>query len=345
MKKSNQSEIGNAMLKRKGKLWLVQAAQDDIAQHIQQGEQLLAFLSSSAPSTGRGPDQRQLDQRSRSLQMSQARDFAETLQSQEALAAEFAEVDNPGLFIPNANARHRPTGTGIQGKVQQKKRSAQKGGQQRKRQKKVVQQDEDIVGTQQTTAILTLLQDKDFLKKQMDLLMSQEKQREQYAQNTGQAQQPASLPFTPQRAAAQQQDASQFLTPRQGHTPYQGTPAGKPRVVTYKPNPPVVIEISGIIRKCIGCNNFFKRDKMLELPDLIFRLLAIRPWQASPGRWVEKEGNAYFHLNMTCLRSHNPSIQMKDIIIYDELFAKLKEEQKAQLQALGLLHLLSRGRQ
>ena len=124
----------------------------------------------------------------------------------------------------------------------------------------------------------------------------------------------------------------------QGSKPHPGTP----RVVDYKPNPPVVVEFGGLIQKCLGCRKPFDRKKQVLLPDLIFKLMAIRPYPVGD-QYFDKESPAFFHLNMGCLRMHNPRLQVKDVIIYDELLIMLKDEQKEQLTVCGLWDHLQQG--
>ena len=109
-KRSNLAEPAHLILKRrKGPLWLVEACSDDVAQFILDGEKMSAFLQQEAPSTGQGPSQREVADRSRREQMRRAVEFGKLLKSRTNLQDEIAEAENPSIYQPRGRSRHRPT--------------------------------------------------------------------------------------------------------------------------------------------------------------------------------------------------------------------------------------------
>ena len=62
-------------------------------------------------------------------------------------------------------------------------------------------------------------------------------------------------------------------------------------------NPPVLIRMSGIIRKCSGCEEYFT-DKYRKPPhDIIFKFMMYRKQPVSKDKWVRNnyKSPAYFH--------------------------------------------------
>ena len=362
MKRSNWSEIGNAMLKRKlGKLWLVQAAQDDICQHIGQGEQHSAFLSSQAPSTGKGPDQRTMDNRIREAQMTQAKDFAATLQDKDALREEIHGSDDE-VFYPSPLSTHKaPEKAGIQGYIRGK-RQARGRGCSRGRGAKRRRYNKSPVTVAEMMRQAQLLRDNAAqLEKQVQQHLgdantqhniapahqqvipnSQQSAVQQQDQHLGDDNTQHNIPPVHEQGIPSSQQPAENITQSQqssqGNLPMYG---GRVRPVTDRPNPPVAIEMVGFIRKCCGCNSDFKKEEMLAAPDLIFKMLANRPYERirGSGIWQDKEAYAYFHLDMNCLRRHNPVLRLRDCIIYENQWGRLNHAQEQQLENVGLLEI------
>ena len=83
------------------------------------------------------------------------------------------------------------------------------------------------------------------------------------------------------------------------------------------PNPPVITFQQGLISKCQRCPT--KITKQKPPMDMVFRLKAIRPFlNKKIGLWQDVIGNAYFHLDVTCLKAHNQDINEQDITMEDD---------------------------
>ena len=50
-----------------------------------------------------------------------------------------------------------------------------------------------------------------------------------------------------------------------------------------------------------------------------------------------RECNIHFHLKKTCLRSYDQAVEFKDIMMTDEVFDKLSDEQMEVLHKEGIL--------
>ena len=347
MKKSNYSEIGNAGMKAlmkgiKGnrKLWLIEACEDDVAFMLQQKERIAQFLQGTIGSTGKGPDQSAVDIIAKKAQMQSAIDFGKMLQTEGGLEAEIQEEENPAYFMPHRSSKHKPPIDG--GSVQGRFMPVAKGGRARGRKSAGRGSISSTASASQPIPPTTMYQE---AQEEVDALLKQaEEFRKKAAALTSEAQAHSQVrrDATPQKKGTEQGIPEEADTPEAQYTPEKSATQGSkphpatPRVVDYKPNPPVVIEFGGLIQKCLGCRKAFERKKMRMIPDLIFKILAIRPFPVGK-KYMDKESPAYFHLNMKCLRMHNPALQLKNVIIYDELFHRLNEDQKHQLDGVGLL--------
>ena len=66
------------------------------------------------------------------------------------------------------------------------------------------------------------------------------------------------------------------------------------------PNPPMITFQQGLVSRCQGCpTKITKQDPPM---DMVFRLKAVRPFMnKKTGLWQDAIGNAYFHLDVTCV--------------------------------------------
>lgn len=106
--KSNLAEVGNAMMKRRNQLYLLEAAKDDTKAMVVQVEDYLSFLNQETSSSGKAPNQVSKAADARREQMKMAKAFAEEFRNPEAVAAERAEDESTSAFRPVSSCKHRP---------------------------------------------------------------------------------------------------------------------------------------------------------------------------------------------------------------------------------------------
>ena len=89
------------------------------------------------------------------------------------------------------------------------------------------------------------------------------------------------------------------------------------------PNPPMITFQQGLISRCQRCpTKITKQDPPM---DMVFRLKAIRPFMnKKTGLWQDAIGNAYFHLDVTCLKAHNQNINEEDLLLFLKMLLYLK---------------------
>ena len=119
--------------------------------------------------------------------------------------------------------------------------------------------------------------------------------------------------------------------------PIKGTP--------FNPNYPHVTIMSGLgVSKCQGCP-----APIQNLPppmDLVFRFRYIRPYpNKKKDLWKDTISNDYCHLDVTCLKSHNPHFELKDVRMEDKTFVGCTLGHLEFLNTVGLLeHIISNKR-
>ena len=119
--------------------------------------------------------------------------------------------------------------------------------------------------------------------------------------------------------------------------PIKGTP--------FNPNYPHVTFMSGLgVSKCQGCP-----APIQNLPppmDLVFRFRCIRPYpNKKRDLWKDTITNGYCHLDATCLKSHNPDFELKDVRMEDKTFVACTPGHLEFLNTVGLLeHIISNKR-
>ena len=62
------------------------------------------------------------------------------------------------------------------------------------------------------------------------------------------------------------------------------------------------------------------------------------------GLWQDAIGNAYFHLDVTCLKAHNQHINEEDITMEDDTFLQCKNSHMEHLHQLGYLEIVVRNK-
>ena len=114
----------------------------------------------------------------------------------------------------------------------------------------------------------------------------------------------------------------------------------KPPPKVERKNPPVVIFTNGLgIKVCKGCSKRITKEQQVYPNNMVFH-------QQGPGGFINsktqkhcmRECNIHFPLKKTCLRGYNQAVEFKDIMMTDELFDKLSDEQMEVLHKEGILH-------
>ena len=108
-------------------------------------------------------------------------------------------------------------------------------------------------------------------------------------------------------------------------------------------NPPFIIKAEWNIRKCKGCKKeITKEDK--EYPhNMVFRRIGLHGYMNKTlNKWIESEQPIHFHLKMSCLCKHDPTMEMHYITTNDEFFIDMDDEQMAVLHGLGFLKPIAR---
>ena len=103
----NLSEMGNAGWKPCNTLRLVHAAKQDIASMMLQETEIFLFNRKMAKSTGRGLSKAVRNSREQQEQIKIAEDFSNILDDEEAIRLEAEQAENPSVFIPRGNSKHR----------------------------------------------------------------------------------------------------------------------------------------------------------------------------------------------------------------------------------------------
>ena len=122
--------------------------------------------------------------------------------------------------------------------------------------------------------------------------------------------------------------------PQQSQHPTSGT------LNNYVPkNPPIIINPEGLgIHKCAGCKQPITAADQKYPNNMLFKRIGIYgKWLVMQNRWLNNSYNMYFHLNLSCLRKHDATVELKDLTMNDEFFSKLDRTQMEILQGKGFL--------
>ena len=99
--------------------------------------------------------------------------------------------------------------------------------------------------------------------------------------------------------------------------------------------PPVVILTDGTnISMCKGCSkkNFQRAEKIPQQYGIQEKRHNGIPF---PGEIHFKSGNIHFHLRKKCLRHHDDTVQLRKIMMHEEVFEDLSIEQMSVLNQKG----------
>ena len=96
----------------------------------------------------------------------------------------------------------------------------------------------------------------------------------------------------------------------------------------HEDNVPEVVVMAALgIRRCHGYKGEILKQNCQPPKDLVFRMQALRIWRPK-GRqdWQQHYGNVYFHLKISCLRSHNSQLSIENVTMAADTFALLSSD-------------------
>ena len=113
-------------------------------------------------------------------------------------------------------------------------------------------------------------------------------------------------------------------------------------VKDYSPhNPPVVILTDGTnISMCKGCGKKITKEQRKYPNNMVFRKKGIMGYLFK-GRYISKIRNIHFHLQKECLRHHDDTVQLCEIMMHEEVFEDLSIEQMSVLNQKGFLKYIT----
>ena len=108
-------------------------------------------------------------------------------------------------------------------------------------------------------------------------------------------------------------------------------------------NPPFIIKANWNIRKCKGCKKEITKEDKAHHHNMVFRRMGVYGYMnRTLNKWIENEQPIHFHLNMACVRKHDPTMEMRYITMNDEFFIDMDDAQMAILNGLGFLKPIAR---
>ena len=110
----------------------------------------------------------------------------------------------------------------------------------------------------------------------------------------------------------------------------------KPPPKVERKNPPVVIFTNGLgIKVCKGCPK--RKQRNSKYIRTIWFFIGGGQDDFLIQKHCMREFNIHFHLKKTCLRGYNQAVEFIDIMMTDEVFDKLSDEQMEVLHKEGIL--------
>ena len=92
---------------------------------------------------------------------------------------------------------------------------------------------------------------------------------------------------------------------------------------------------------CKGCGQKKITKEQREYPNnMVFRKKGITGYLFQ-GRYISKVGNIHFHLQKECLRHHDDTIQLREIVMHEEVFEELSIEQMSVLNKKDFLKYIT----
>lgn len=97
------------------------------------------------------------------------------------------------------------------------------------------------------------------------------------------------------------------------------------------------------IRVCRGCPRGITAEDQSPPSNMVFRRCSVMGYYNRVlNKYIEKPSNVHFHLDISCLRKADPTTEVKDIYMTDDVFQDLTEDHMRVLHEKGLLtHILA----
>ena len=91
-----------------------------------------------------------------------------------------------------------------------------------------------------------------------------------------------------------------------------------------------------IISMCKGCTKKIIKEQRKCPSNMVFRKKGITGYLFQV-IYISKIGNVHFHLCKECLRHHDNTVQLREIMMHEEVFEELSTEQMSVLNQKGFL--------
>ena len=87
-------------------------------------------------------------------------------------------------------------------------------------------------------------------------------------------------------------------------------------------NPPVLLISNGLgVSKCKGCGKSITKQELRYPNNMVFRRRGpTRFYNPKTNKYIKKEGNIHFHVNIKCLHDKGIAIEERHATIYDNTF-------------------------
>ena len=103
-------------------------------------------------------------------------------------------------------------------------------------------------------------------------------------------------------------------------------------------NPLMLVPATWRICKCRGCKQAITPEEKAYPHSFVFRRRGVVGYfNRLHNKWVDSEQNIHFHLNMTCVRKHDATIEKWHLSCSDKLFCGLSKEEMVYLHEQGFL--------
>ena len=294
----NLSEQGNAGWRTRT-LRLAHAAKYDVASMVLQEKQIFKFENNIEKTCGRGPSQAVRMARDKGDQIKLAEDFVEIASDEEALEQEALEAENPSWYIPKRKTKHRPP-VAKKSKIIDNEGAKKIGkGKQKNNQMKANKKQ----GPKNMVEVDEDIEEDTELDQGGNKLQKRLNMAAQVLEGNSGMQQQQPVPQLPQK------------------------------------NPPVVVITDGTnIRVCKGCDKAITPEEKHYPANMVFKRKAVTGYYNKVlNKYIHKVNNVHFHLTKKCLRAKDLSIQLRDIMMYEEIFEELSQEQLQVLHDRGFL--------
>ena len=103
-------------------------------------------------------------------------------------------------------------------------------------------------------------------------------------------------------------------------------------------NLPMLICATWRITKCRGCKKpITDEDKAFPHSFVLCQSGVVGYFNKLHNKWLDSEQNIHFHMNMTCIRKYDSTVEKCHVACNDEVFCGLTPEEMAYLHENGFL--------